>query len=125
LVGDRENGLIYRLCDETRTDNGVMILRERTTPVINPHSQRMIFDELELKLQVGQNNNSKPLIMLDWSNDGGRTWSFVSELDLGAIGEFEKRIIFRRLGQSFNRVFRLRMSDAANLIILGAKARIR
>lgn len=125
LVGDRENGLIYRLCDETRTDNGAIILRERTTPVINPHSQRMIFDELELKLQVGQNNNSKPLIMLDWSNDGGRTWSCVFEQDLGAIGEFEKRVIFRRLGQSFNRVFRLRMSDATNLVILGAKARIR
>lgn len=125
IVGDRDNGLIYRLCDDTQTDNGVMILRERTTPVINPHSQRMIFDELELKLQVGQNNNSKPLIMLDWSNDGSRTWSSVFEQDLGAIGEFEKRVIFRRLGQSFNRVFRLRMSDAANLVILGAKARIR
>lgn len=125
IVGDRDNGLIYRLCDDTQTDNGVMILRERTTPVINPHSQRMIFDELELKLQVGQNNNSKPLIMLDWSNDGSRTWSSVFEQDLGAIGEFEKRVIFRRLGQSFNRVFRLRMSDAANFVILGAKARIR
>lgn len=125
LVGDRESGLIYRLCGDTKTDNGVMILRERTTPVINPHSQRLIFDELELKLQVGQDQNTKPLVMLDWSNDGGRTWSTTFEQDLGAIGGYDKRVIFRRLGQSFNRVFRLKMSDAANLVILGAKARIR
>lgn len=125
LVGDRENGLIYRLCSNTKTDNGQMVLRERTTPVINPHSQRIIFDELEIKVQVGQNDNSKPLMMLDWSNDGGRTWSTAHEHDLGAIGQFGRRVIFRRLGQSFNRVFRLKMSDASNLVILGAKARIR
>lgn len=125
LAGDRESGLVYRLCSNTKTDNGQMIMRERTTPVINPHSQRLIFDELELKLQVGQDNNSKPLIMLDWSDDGGRTWSTTHEQDLGGIGSFDKRVIFRRLGQSFNRVFRLRMSDASNLVILGAKARIR
>lgn len=125
LVGDRESGLIYRLCGETQTDNGAMIFRERTTPVINPHGQRLIFDELELKLQVGQEQNTKPLIMLDWSNDGGRTWSVTLEQDLGAIGEFNKRVIFRRLGQAFNRVFRLRMSDASKLVILGAKARVR
>lgn len=125
LVGDRESGLIYRLCGATHTDNGAMVLRERTTPVINPHSQRIVFDELELKLQVGQERNIKPLIMLDWSNDGGRTWSSTIEQDIGGIGEFGKRVIFRRLGQAFNRVFRLRMSDASKLVILGAKARVR
>ena len=125
LVGDRESGLIYRLCGETQTDNGAMILRERTTPVINPHGQRIIFDELELKLKVGQEQNTKPLIMLDWSNNGGRTWSATLEQDLGGVGEFNKRVIFRRLGQAFNRVFRLRMSDASELVILGAKARVR
>lgn len=125
LVGDREHGLIYRLCPLTRTDHGQIILRERTTPVINPHGQRLIFDELEIKVQVGQESNDKPRMMLDWSDDGGRTWSITHEQDLGGIGRFDKRVIFRRLGQSLSRVFRLRMSDAANLVVLGAKARIR
>lgn len=125
LVGDRENGLIYRLCPDCRDDNKQMILRERTTPVINPHLQKLIFDELEIKMQVGQMDNTKPLVMLDWSDDGGKTWSRVYQQNLGGIGKFNSRVSFRRLGQSLNRVFRLKMSDAANLVILGAKAKVR
>ena len=125
LVGDRESGLIYRFCNKSWTDNGSMILRERITPVINPHSQKLIFDELEIKAQLGQDQNCKPQIMLDWSNDGGRSWSFSAQKDLGGIGQFEQRLIFRRLGQSLNRVFRVRMSDAQSLVILGAKAKVR
>lgn len=125
LVGDRENGLIYRLCPDCRDDNKQMILRERTTPVINPHLQKLIFDELEIKMQVGQMDNTKPLVMLDWSDDGGKTWSRVYQQNLGGIGKFSSRVSFRRLGQSLNRVFRLKMSDAANLVILGAKAKVR
>ena len=63
--------------------------------------------------------------MLDWSDDGGRTWSSTRQVDLGGVGEFTKRILFRRLGQSFKRVFRLRMTDAGRLVLLGAKARVR
>ena len=125
LVGDRANGNIYRLCADTQTDNGNIIIRERTTPCVNPQSVRMIFDELQLICQVGQDRNANPLIMLDWSDDKGRTWSNDRQESLGAIGEYRKRVMFRRLGQSFNRVFRLRMSDASRLIVLGAKAKVR
>lgn len=125
LIGDRQSGKVYELTQDSQTDDGAAIIRERVTPVLNPHGARLIFDELEIKMQVGQNSNIKPQIMLDWSDDGGRTWSMTRQQDFGAIGEFDKRVIFRRLGQSFNRVFRLRMSDAARLVVLGAKAKVR
>lgn len=125
LVGDRANGKIYWLESSAQTDDGNVIVRERTTPCLNPHGTRMIFDELELVCQVGQEQNAKPLIMLDWSDDKGRTWSNDRQDDLGGIGEYKKRVIFRRLGQSFGRVFRIRMTDVGNLIVLGAKAKVR
>lgn len=125
LVGDRANGLVYRLCPNCQTDNGEPIIRERVTPVINPQAQRMVFDDVELICQVGQSTNTEPLLMLDWSDDKGKTWSNTRQESLGGIGEHSKRVIFRRLGQSFNRVFRLRCSDAVHLVILGAKARVR
>ncbi|WP_168416476.1 packaged DNA stabilization protein [Acinetobacter indicus] len=129
LVGDREFPYIYLLDADAETDDGATIIRERTTPCVSPHASRMIFDEVELICQVGQDNNTKPTIMLDWSDDRGKTWSNdrISEIanDVGAIGEYEKRVIFRRLGQSFGRVFRVRMTDAGRLIMLGAKAKVR
>lgn len=129
LVGDRANGNIYRLDPNEQTDDGNVIVRERSTPCLNPHGTRLVFDEVQLICQVGQDTDYKPLIMFDWSDDRGKTWSNdrIEDLgeDLGAIGEYQKRVIFRRLGQSFGRVFRVRMTDAGRLVILGAKARIR
>jgi len=100
-------------------------LRERITPVINPQGAQMVFDAVELILQAGQQENIKPVIRLDWSDDRGKSWSKDRTLDFGAIGEFDKRTVFNRLGQSRNRVFRLRISDSNRLVVLGAKARVR
>ncbi len=129
MVGDRENPIIYLLDKDAELDDESPIIRERTTPCVSPQGSRMIFDEVELICQTGQDNNTKPTVMLDWSDDRGKTWSNdrVVEIakDIGAIGEYEKRVMFRRLGQSFGRVFRVRMTDAGRLIILGAKAKIR
>lgn len=129
LVGDWENQKLYLLDPDAQNDDDVPIIRERTTPCVTPNGSRLIFDEMQVFCQVGQDVNAKPQIMLDWSDDRGKTWSNdrIAEIanDIGAIGEYEKRVIFRRLGQSFERVFRIRMSDAGRLILLGAKARIR
>lgn len=124
-VGDHSNGTIYELSLDAETDNGRLIMRERVTPVINPQAQRLIFDELEVLIQAGQKTNREPIVMLDWSDDHGQTWSFDRQETLGGVGEWNKRLIFRRLGQAFNRVFRLRLTDASRLIILGAKAKVR
>ncbi|ENU45340.1 packaged DNA stabilization protein gp10 [Acinetobacter nosocomialis] len=124
-VGDHTNGIIYELSLDAETDNGRMIMRERTTPVINPKGQRLIFDALEIFVQAGQKVNREPIVMLDWSDDQGQTWSFDQQVTLGKVGEWKKRIIFRRLGQSFNRVFRLRVTDLSRLVITGAQARVR
>lgn len=129
LVGDRSNGKVYKFDQNAETDDGATIIRERTAPCSSPQATRLIFDEVELICQVGQATDTKPQVMLDWSDDRGKTWSNdrLAELakDIGAIGEYEKRVIFRRLGQSFGRVFRVRMTDAGRLVITGAKAKVR
>lgn len=124
-VGDRKRAIVYCLDDKAESDNGHVIVRERVTPCISPHGQRLIFDELQVFCQVGQKSDSEPKILLDWSDDGGVTWSNDRMGSIGAMGEFKKRVIFRRLGQSFNRVFRLRMTDTGRLVVTGAKVKVR
>jgi len=76
LVGDRLNGKVYQLTPNAQTDDGASILRERITPVVNPHGTRLIFSELV-----------DPQIILDWSDDRGKTWSHSQQQSLGKIGE--------------------------------------
>lgn len=55
-----------------------------------------------------------------YSKDGGRNWSNWKRRDLGATGQYEKRIRLMRLGRSRQWVFRIRVSSARKHDLLGA-----
>lgn len=124
LCGDYANGAVYVLDGNAYTDNGMAIMRERITPVLNADNVRLRISALEIMAQMGQDSNSDPQVMLAWSDDKGRSWSGKLQASLGKIGEFEKRMIFRRMGISRNRVFKLTMTDNARLVLLDSKADI-
>lgn len=52
-----------------------------------------------------------PLINLRWSDDGGYTWSNYYSISMGAMGQYRKRINWRRLGSSRQRVFEVSTSQ--------------
>jgi len=122
-VGDYENGQIYKLTSEAYTDNGVPIVRE----VVGRH----IFDEKYIQiarlwvdmeggvgLQSGQ--GSDPEMMLQISKDGGHSWGNEKTTKMGKIGEYMKRIIYRRLGRGYDWLFRLRCSEPVKTVFVGA-----
>lgn len=53
LVGDYENGKIYRLEQTVYTDNGQKIRRLRRAPHLTADLQRQYFDELQIQFQPG------------------------------------------------------------------------
>jgi hypothetical protein len=55
---------------------------------------------------------ANPQVGMRYSNDGGNTWSATSYRDLGAAGEFNKRLYWQRLGSGFDRVWEI-SGDAA------------
>lgn len=61
---------------------------------------------------------------LSISKDGGRNWSNHKERSLGAVGDYRKRVIFNRLGQSRQMVMRLRVSSPIKATLLGGTAQI-
>jgi hypothetical protein len=63
---------------------------------------------------------SDPMAFLSWSNDGGNTWSNEYPSSLGRQGKYGKRLIWRNLGMSRNRVYRLAISSSSKKIITGA-----
>jgi hypothetical protein len=65
-----------------------------------------------------------PEIMLRWSDDGGHTWSNYHTATVGKIGEYYKRVFYRRLGMTLklrDRVYELSMTDPVKTAIVGAE----
>jgi hypothetical protein len=65
-----------------------------------------------------------PQVMLRWSDDGGHTWSNEHWAEIGRIGEYGRRVIWRRLGMTLklrDRVYELSGSDPVKIAIMGAE----
>lgn len=58
--------------------------------------------------------------LLSWSTDGGHTWSNDYPASLGRVGEYNQRMIWRRLGSSRDRIFRLAISDPIKKVLIAA-----
>ena len=113
FVGDYENGKIYEYDLGTFTDNGEIKRAIRAAQIINNDGNRIFFNgfELDMEFGVGDNTTTDPQVMLQWSDDGGHTWSNEHWKSLGAIGKYEKRAKWYRLGTSRNRIFKMVISD--------------
>ena len=73
-----------------------------------------------ISLTTGEN----PQVMLRWSDDGGHTWSNEHWASMGSIGQYGKRILWRRLGMTTklrDRVYEVSGSDPVKIAIMGAE----
>ena len=62
-----------------------------------------------------------PVAYLSWSDDKGHTWSSDYESSLGKVGEYNVRLIWRKLGYARgDRIFRLQISDPVPRVLLSA-----
>jgi hypothetical protein len=124
-VGDYENGNLYELSSSVYTDNGHEIRRERTAPHLSESTKRIIHNSFELEMESGSGviagQGSEPRVMLQFSDDGGSSWSNELWAKSGRQGQRRKRIIWRCLGQSRDRVYRVAISDPIKVTLIGAE----
>jgi hypothetical protein len=115
LVGDRENGNIYHMSLAYQDDNGDEQIRERTSPHLQDEKRLVPHSCFELDMEVGIGLNSgqgsDPQIMLQYSDDGGYTWSSELWKTIGRMGNYRTRVDWRQLGLARDRVYRVRVSD--------------
>lgn len=130
VVGDWENGNLYALDLDYFSDNGDPMPAIRATGhAADPDYRWMIWDSLQVDMETGvglqTGQGSNPQAMLDWSDDGGHTWSNEHTKSMGAVGKYKARVRWTRLGRSRDRVYRLTITDPVKRVILGASAQIR
>lgn len=127
LVGDYRQGRVYTYDATQYTDDGQPIPRIRRAPHLASSGTRVFHEAFELALEAGVGvdggapvQDVAPDVMLQWSNDGGKTWSHEKWVTSGPRGAYETRAIWRRLGQSRNRVYEIQQTTATPVVWTGA-----
>jgi len=120
LVGSTETGAIYELDWDIFTDAGEVITRIRHGRVLL--EDRITVHEgvwLDMKEGVGNATVPDPQIMLRFKDNDG-AWSNEKWRSIGAIGKYNTRVIWRRLGRSRNRLYELKITDAVRAVLVQA-----
>jgi hypothetical protein len=127
FVSSYIDNALFVLTDGLYTDDSNIMVREVTTRHVINNLDRMTCYELVVDAEMGvgayQFQGSDPQIMLTISKDGGHTFGNEMWTTLGALGSYQTRAIWRRLGLSRDWVFKLRITDPVKLVLLGAYAR--
>ena len=131
LVGDYQNGNVYAFDLEDYSDNGQIqkwLRTWRALPTGQNNLKRTAHHAMQIDLESGVGLNlgqgSDPQVMLRWSDDGGHTWSNEHWSSMGKIGEYYRRVWFRRLGMTLklrDRVYELSGTDPVKVAIMGAE----
>jgi len=124
LVGDRKSGNIYEMNLDLYDDNGSAILRERIYTHLSEEQKRRSYHELVIGFETGvgltTGQGSDPLVRLQLSKDGARTWSDSWTASIGKKGEYKTKVSFRRLGIAEEMTFRIKISEPVKIAITGS-----
>jgi hypothetical protein len=107
----RADGQIATLVRNNRDVTGALI-REATSRTLSNEGGRFRVPAVEFLGRVGRSDIGRDAqIMVQFSRDGGETWGAEQWRSLGDLGQFDRRIVFRSLGQARMMTARLRVSD--------------
>lgn len=128
FVTDYRNTSIYTLEPEAYTDAGETIVREVVTRHTFADYDRTSVHKLGVDFETGVGLTSgrgvDPQVMLQVSRDNGRTWGNEVWQDLGALGDYVRRVWWTRLGRARDWLFRIRVSDPVKVVIAGGSLKV-
>jgi hypothetical protein len=133
LVGDWETGILFEMSLNYLDEEGARIRRLRRSPTLANEMNWVYHAELTVDFATGlgpqpplvdgAGNPRPPQAMLRWSDNRGATWSNQHIAGCGLAGEYNTRVIWRRLGRSRYRVYELSVSDPISWTIVDAYLR--
>ena len=131
IVGDFENGNIYKMTLDVYADNDQpqkWLRSWRALPSGTNNLKRTAHHSLQLDCESGTGlatgQGDDPQVMLRWSDDGGHTWSNEHWAPMGKIGAYYQRVFWRRLGMTLklrDRVYEVSGTDPVPVAVMGAE----
>lgn len=126
VVGDYNSGDLHEMSMDIYDENGNEIIRKWTFPeVASPENQPIFHHELTVILETGleATTETEPMIMLDYTENGGKTWSSERQLSAGEVGDYVNLARAKRLGKSRRRAYRISVSSDRKWGLLGMNLR--
>ena len=122
IVGDPVSGTLYQQSLNYYDDNGALIQYTRAFPHLINENQWHYDHRLEVLLEQGAQSSSTtaPAIGLDWSDDHGHTFndSIGRFTNAAPSGNYTQRAVFRRLGKSRDRVYRVGITAKSKVALI-------
>ena len=128
LVGDSKDGRIGSLDVNVFEEYDQPIYRSVSTQPFQNNMQAFFVPWIELTTEsgVGSSTVTNPVINMSSSKDGGKIWTDPKPRNLGKLGEYNQRQIWRKLGRvSRFRIFRFTITDSVKAVIIQLTADIR
>lgn len=129
IVGAYDSGTFYLLDEDVYTDDGEYSERIRVTQPIHVEHNEVKFNSVVLEIESGvglvTGQGVSPLLVMRYSDDGGKTWSSELTASMGAIGEYSTILEWNKLGASRSRIFEFKVTDPVKVVIISAYARVR
>ena len=104
--------------------NGVDPFDPLETLLTEAGDELLTEDGVPLLVTVATVVGANPAVMLRWSDDGGHTWSNEHWAEMGRIGQWGRRVFWRRLGMTLklrDRVYEISGTDPVKVSIMGAE----
>jgi hypothetical protein len=128
LLAENGDFLVWEYVDPPTND---VILTESGDQLVQEDGGQLVIDFItaiggKLLIQEGQETSTAkdPQVMLRWSDDGGHTWSNEHWRSMGLVGQWGRRVIWRRLGMTLklrDRVYEVSGTDPIKIAIMGAE----
>ncbi|MDE2098397.1 MAG: hypothetical protein KGL39_14180 [Patescibacteria group bacterium] len=121
LVGSRGGANIQQLSAAAYTDAGTTIVRQRIAPVVATEEDWLFHRQLTVDAEMNNaSTGNGPALNLQWSDDAGATWSNTNSVYLGSAATPQVRAVYRRLGRSRRRVYKISVSDSTPVRLIDA-----
>lgn len=127
-TSDYRNGNIYQFDLDVYDDDGDEMPFEVVSKHIWQDDKYLGIPWLQVDIESGAGTatgqGSDPVMDLQVSQDGGRTFYSVGYSSMGPIGEFTTRVTWNSLGAARDWVLKLRITDPIHRVVTGASAEV-
>lgn len=133
IVSDYRNGNLYEWDLNTFDDGGDPIIRVRDTGplhggLVGAPGLSVEMNSFELIMETGtgllSGQGEEPKVSLQFSDDGGKSWSTEMWANVGKKGQFQREVRWNALGSFFERILRVKCSDPVFFSIHSAAAEL-